>query len=210
MNQRNALLLSAGLTAFVLVVLGGLAAILLQPAASSPVAGDPVAAAPVAAAPALDPTREAAYQQALADAQAQLTEANRRLEEANAQRAATPVPPTPRPPAPPVPTDPPAAPTYALSADMAGQIALRVAPGATLQARPDLVLYQDTPAYEVRLDLGRLYVDANTGRVLYNSIPAPRAPAPVLTPSRSYESHDDQEHKNGDDKGQEHENSNDD
>jgi hypothetical protein len=198
MNQRTALLLSAGLTAFILVVLGGLAATLLQPPApaTSDPAGAPVAAAP---APALDPAREAAYQQALADAQAQLTEANRRLEEANAQLAAAAVPPPVVPPPAPVPADPPAAPTYPVSADVAGQIALVAAPGATLQAGPGLVLYQNTPAYEVQLDQGRVYVDATTGRVLYNGVAAATAPAPSLSTSRSYEPHENEEIEGNDD-----------
>lgn len=199
MNQRTALLLSAGLTAFVLVVLGGLAATLLQPPAPAPAASDPAGTAPVAAAPAMDPAREAAYQQALADAQAQLTEANRRLEEANAQLAAAAIPPTAVPPPPPAPADPPAAPTYPVSADVAGQIALIAAPGATLQAGPDLVLYQNTPAYEVPLDQGRVYVDATTGRVLYNGVAASAASAPVLSTGRSYEPHENEEHEGDDD-----------
>jgi uncharacterized membrane protein YkoI len=195
MNQRNALLISAVLTAFVLVVLGGLAAIVLQPSA---LAAPETSAAPAAAPPAqtLDPNREAAYQQALADAQAQLVEANRRLEQANAELAATTIPPSPPPP---VPTDPPAAPTYAISADVAGQIALLVAPGATLQAVPDLVLYEGTAAYEVVLDQGRVYVDATAGRVLYNSARAPQAQAPAPPAGRAYAPQENDEHAGGGD-----------
>jgi uncharacterized membrane protein YkoI len=189
------MLISAVLTAFVLVVLGGLAAIVLQPSAPATTA---TSAAPAAAPPvqALDPNREAAYQQALADAQAQLVEAIRRLEQANAELAATAVPP---PPPPPVPTEPPAAPAYAVSADVAGQIALLVAPGATLQAAPDLVLYEGTAAYEVALDQGRVYVDAATGRVLYNGARAPQAQAPATLAGRAYEPQENEEHEGGGD-----------
>ena len=195
MTQRNALLISAVLAAFLLAVLGGLAATLLQPTAPPPAADDPTVAGAVAAAPALDPAREAAYQQALADAQAQLLEANRRLAEANAQLEAAPIPPPTTAPPAPVPTDPPAAPTYAVSAERAGQLARAVVPGATLRGPPDLVSYQDVPAYEVLLDQGTIYIDATTGRVLYNNALASRIQA-APQPARDHES---EEHEHGGD-----------
>jgi len=70
----------------------------------------------------------------------------------------------PTPPAPPAPP----APTYAISPDMAATIALNAAPGATLTRQPELVDFQGTAAYEVSLDRGMVYVDANSGQVLYN------------------------------------------
>ncbi len=57
----------------------------------------------------------------------------------------------------------------ALSADVAAQIALNVAPGASLTKTPELVNFQGTVAYEVLLDQGAVYVDANSGKVLANT-----------------------------------------
>lgn len=92
MNQRTLFLVATALTVFVLVLIGGLATALSSPSAtaptSAPVATDP----PAALAPtSLDPTvealireREAAYQAALADAQARLEQANAQLAQSQA------------------------------------------------------------------------------------------------------------------------------
>jgi hypothetical protein len=64
-------------------------------------------------------------------------------------------------------TNPP--PTYPVSADDAAQIALTNVPGAALAGEPRLVNVNGTIAYEVVLDRGYVYVDANSGQVLYNS-----------------------------------------
>ncbi len=56
-----------------------------------------------------------------------------------------------------------------LSADRASQIALHAVPGATLVRPPELVNYQGIVAYEVVLDRGVWYVDANSGAILANS-----------------------------------------
>jgi hypothetical protein len=162
MTQRTTLLAAAGLTAFVLVLLGGLAVYLTQPAAPASVPAAGAGNGPATPA-ALAPDREAAYQAALQEAQVRLTEANRRLAEAAASRPA----PVLRPPPPAAPT-PPAARAYAVSADQALLVALGSAPGAAPNAPPELVRYQDRVAYEVRLDQGPIYVDATSGQVLYN------------------------------------------
>ncbi len=73
-----------------------------------------------------------------------------------------------------VPTQAPAAgdtaAQAALSPDVAAQIALNVAPGASVTRTPELVSYNGTVAYEVLLDQGKVYVDANNGKVLSNSV----------------------------------------
>jgi hypothetical protein len=83
---------------------------------------------------------------------------------------AAPVPPPPdsanRAPA---PTDPNPPTGYPVSADEAASIALSNAPGAALAQEPRLVNINGTIAYEVALDRGYVYVDANSGQVLYNS-----------------------------------------
>lgn len=56
----------------------------------------------------------------------------------------------------------------ALTPQRALQIALASVPGATATRLPELVDLQGTLAYEVTLDKGVVYVDANTGAVLYD------------------------------------------
>ncbi len=77
-------------------------------------------------------------------------------------------------------------PQYAVSAAQAAQIALNAVPNAQLLGDPQLVNISGNIAYEVPLDQGRVYVDANSGQVLNgnfrfgrrgNSQP-PAAPAP--------------------------------
>lgn len=57
-------------------------------------------------------------------------------------------------------------PIYQLGSDEAAQIAQKLAPTAKLQGTPELVNFQGTVAYEVLLDQGKVYVDANNGKVL--------------------------------------------
>jgi len=47
---------------------------------------------------------------------------------------------------------------------------LNATPGALALALPDLVDFQGNIAYEVRLDLGLVYVDANSGQILYTAL----------------------------------------
>jgi uncharacterized membrane protein YkoI len=84
----------------------------------------------------------------------------------------------------------PATPTYAVSPDAAAGIALGAAPGATLIHAPDLVSFQGTVAYEVVLDRGTLYIDANSGQLLYNG-----AAVAVASGSGGAGHHEDGEHE---------------
>lgn len=155
MSQRTMLILAAALSAFILVIAGGVAGRLsgaIQPgvATAEPAAADASAAATSFA------EREAAYQ-------ATIAEANRRLELANqqlAQQAAAPAPATP-------------AAAYAVSAEQAEQLALAAVPGAALARPAELVRYLGAPAYEVVLDRGTLYVDAQGAGILANAAAAP-------------------------------------
>ena len=61
-------------------------------------------------------------------------------------------------------------PIYQLGGDEAVQIAQKLAPTAKLQGAPELVNFQGTVAYEVLLDQGKVYVDANNGKVLSNGV----------------------------------------
>jgi len=172
MKQHTLLGIAAALTAFVLVVIGALAGQMSQTGA--PVAADTVIVpteAPVSAPVALDPTvealireREAAYQQALAEANRRLAEANRHLEAANRQIAQQ--------------TNQqqsaPAQPTYPISTEQAQAIASNLANGATLTKPAELVRYQGTPAYEVIFDRGAVYVDAQSGAVIASTLTQPQ------------------------------------
>ncbi len=87
--------------------------------------------------------------------------------------------------------------TGALSPDIAAQVALNVAPGAGLTRTPELVDYQGTLAYEVLLDQGTVYVNANTGGILYNG-----AAQIISAPGQNsigggYEEHEGREHEGG-------------
>ncbi len=54
----------------------------------------------------------------------------------------------------------------ALTAEQATALAKQEAPDAILQATPELINYNGTVAYEVILDSGAIYIDANLGAVL--------------------------------------------
>lgn len=53
-----------------------------------------------------------------------------------------------------------------LTAAQAGELAKQAMPNALLQATPELVNYNGTIAYEVQLDRGVSYIDANLGAIL--------------------------------------------
>lgn len=63
-------------------------------------------------------------------------------------------------------------PIYRLGSNEAAQIAQKLAPTAKVLGTPELVNFQGTVAYEVVLDQGKVYVDANNGNVLSNEIAA--------------------------------------
>jgi len=185
MKQHTLLGIAAALTAFVLVVIGALVGQMSQTGA--PVAADTVIVpteAPVSAPVALDPTvealireREAAYQQALAEANRRLAEANRHLEAANRQIAQQ----TNQQQSAPAAQNPasaqnpaPAQPTYPISIEQAQAIASNLANGATLTKPAELVRYQGTPAYEVIFDRSAVYVDAQSGAVIASTLTQPQ------------------------------------
>lgn len=146
MTQRRALSLAAGLTAFVLVVLG---AVFGGPMIAQ--AASPTGAIDAAAAAQLQ-EREAAYRQLLERANSQLQQAYDQIAQLQAG----------------TPTDAAVTATYPVSADLAAGLALNLAPGARLVRWPSLVDFQGTVAYEIILDRGPVYIDATTARLLFN------------------------------------------
>ncbi|OGO66863.1 MAG: hypothetical protein A2Z37_08485 [Chloroflexi bacterium RBG_19FT_COMBO_62_14] len=142
MSQRLALLLTTGMSAFMLVTAGAVAGRVTN-AQAAPTA----TAVPTEDLNALLQDREAAYRQLLDQANAQLEQAYQQLATQTPQAGE---------------------PTYPVSPEQAAMIAMGVVPGATLTATPELVSFQGVVAYEVILSRGKVYVDATSGAVLYN------------------------------------------
>lgn len=216
MTQKNALAMAAGITAFVLVLVGALVTYVTHinssAAAGATTTGNTAIQAQdtsaVEQAPA-DPSqsiqavidaREAAYKQQLAEAKTRLEEANARLQQMydllktvtpQAQQQAAP---TQQPADPAQQPSQPSEPAYSISPRDAAIAALQLAPGASLVSVPDLVSFRGSVAYEVRLDTGTMYVDANSGQVLYNgaaAAPAPSGSAPASGNNEYEEGGDD-------------------
>jgi uncharacterized membrane protein YkoI len=161
MNQKYILILAAGITAFVLVIGGAI----IGRAAGQP--ETVVTLTPDAA------EIQNLYAQREAEYQARLEEANAALTAAYAQQTAT-------------ANSASQTAAQTVPATISPQDALRVvatlAPRAKLLSLPELVNYQGMAAYEVRLDVGTIYVDANTGTVLYDGT----AQTQTTTQTRSF------------------------
>ncbi|MGE5618111.1 MAG: PepSY domain-containing protein [Sphingomonadaceae bacterium] len=225
MNQRTAFIVSGAITAFLLVLVGALATYVgqangLGTSVASAVSAEATSQPDQVAT--LTPDREAAYREALDLANERLRQAADQISRANAQieqqRYHAPEPAQPaagRPLAPPAAVDgrstaapaapaevaTPAAPPYPVSADAAASTALSVAPGARVQGTPELISFQGAVAYEVVLDRGTVYVDATTGRVLYNGA----EPALLASASNGRSDDDEDEHEDDDREDEDHE-----
>ncbi len=147
MSQKTMIALATSLTAFVLVIAGGVFARL-----SSASAAPEPAAAVSAAVSDLWNQREAAYQSLI-------DQANQRLLAAEQSSTATATGAT---------EGASQAFTANLTPAQAATLALMAAPGANVAAQPELVAFQGIPAYEVSTTFGMVYIDATTGSVLYN------------------------------------------
>jgi uncharacterized membrane protein YkoI len=189
MTQRTAFMIAASLTAFVLVIGGAVAGRIAQAnEASAAQAVEAETSAEMNASPEAQVfmEREAAYQDLI-------NEANERLNKIYAQTYGK------------VPDasvkqfnehyqliyaqDQSNASAYAFSLQQAATIALQAEPGAVLLKPPELVNFQGVVAYEVVLDLGIIYIDANTGEILYNGISVPPANTQASTYDKSNDKH---------------------
>lgn len=141
MNQKLTIVLAASITAFVLILTGAIISGTTQPASAS-------GAADLAN----------VYAQREGEYQTRLEEANAALAEANAQQGISTQ----------IQAESAAAQMAAISPQDALQVAFLRAPNASLLRTPELVLFQGTLAYEVALDGGMIYVDANSGALLYD------------------------------------------
>ncbi len=169
MSQRLMLISAAALAALVLLIAGLFARGLSLSGAAGAGAGRASSISPSAAESQVN-AEIAAYKTALDQANTQLAEANRRLAQANAQLQQAYSRPTTAPSPSAGASQAQAGPDqqYPISATAAAAIALAAAPGGNLSGTPSLVNLQGAIAYEVTLDLGKVYVDPTSGAVLYN------------------------------------------
>ena len=107
--------------------------------------------------------REAQYRQLIDQANQRLAAMNQQLAAAQVAQQAAPARASAAPAAAPA-----AAPQITLSSDAARDIAVRAANFATMIRTPELVRFEGKVAYEVGFTRGVVYVDANTGAVLFN------------------------------------------
>jgi hypothetical protein len=172
MSQRLALIISAALTAFVLVLAGAVfgkysrsdsaAATAAPDAAAATAAPEAVAATAAPEAAATDPTaappeaqlylqREAAYRDLVSQANQRLQEAYAQLQSQSAAQSAAPA-------------------AVLITPQELAAIVAQVAPGLNLQGQPQLTTYQGKAAYQLVLGTGVLIIDAQTGQILYNGL----------------------------------------
>jgi hypothetical protein len=207
MTQKTALILSAILTAFVLVVGGGVIARVSQAdAAPAPTAVAPAAVTPTAADQPADmlAQAQALLQQRDAEYRQLIDQANQRLAAMNQQQAAAqPVQAVqaaqsaaPQPAA----SAAAAAPQLAVSAESALFTAIAATNNATMIRTPELVRFEGKVAYEIGFTKGVVYIDANTGTVLFNGTQGRGGSvAPASDDDREHDDdHDDDDHDDDD------------
>jgi hypothetical protein len=142
MRTKLAVSISVFITVVVLSIIGGVATVVARGNPVTPTATQAVG---------MDPTREAQYQALLAQANQTIAQANQQIAELTAIKAT-----------------PTSAPLPILS-DQAVAIAGKVS-GETALKTPELVNYSGKVAYAVTFTDGLVYVDANTGAVLFNGV----------------------------------------
>lgn len=202
MKQRNAILIAAVVTAFLLVTAGGVLARVTQASTDVTTSASADAATSVVAeaTATLDPQVEALVLAREAQYREQLQAANARLQAAYAQQQAladqlAQSQAQAQPAAQPEAQAAVQSAGYAVTPEQALLVALGAAPGNAPVSNPELVSFQGIAAYEVGLSGGLIYVDASTGAVLYNGVAA----AVVSAPQTGGYSDDDHE------SGEEHE-----
>jgi hypothetical protein len=101
--------------------------------------------------------REQAYQQLISDANAKIDLANQQIE---ALLSVTPDADNDK--------DTP----FLFSSEQAAALAMNIA-GVLPNQSPELVIFNNVPAFEVVYGNGKVYIDANSGKILYNGLQAP-------------------------------------
>jgi uncharacterized membrane protein YkoI len=147
MKNKNTLVIAAFLTVFLITI--GIGVVTNVSAKNKQIVTAPTA----------DITafleREAAYQQKINEANQQIAIANEQITTLLNAATQTPVATTASP--------------YLFSAEQASALAKLVA-GVLPQTAPELVNYNDNPTYEVVYSNGKVYIDANTGRIVFNGL----------------------------------------
>lgn len=143
MKTKLAVSISVFITVVVLSIIGGVATVVARGNPATPTATQVVVG--------MDPTREAQYQALLAQANQTIAQANQQIAALTAIKATS--TPTPLP----------------ILSDQAVAIASKVS-GETALKTPELVNYSGKVAYAVTFTDGLVYVDANTGGVLFNGV----------------------------------------
>ena len=167
MNKRL-LIIAGALSAFALVFLGSVFAKMQEGSVAENNSAPPLSA-PQSGAPLVAPSENGAL---LASASSALPPAQ------TAHTATTP--------------NPSAAPSTRLSSAQAQQIAQQAQPSARIQGTPELVRYGGRLAYEVPFAQGKIYVNADSGAILGNSM---AQATPAVQPNDSYGERDDDEHE---------------
>ncbi|MFZ6030812.1 MAG: PepSY domain-containing protein [Chloroflexota bacterium] len=182
MSQKTALWVAAALTAFILVLGGAVAGRANQ-------AQQAAGAIPTVDIETLILQREAKYKALLDQANAQLAEAYNSAQTTAAQQVAA---------------QPATVPTPGwISAEEAMSAAVISVPGAKVLRQPELVDFQGTVAYEVRLDKGTVYIDASNGALLYDGT-ARQSVASSQSPASETRHGDGDDHDEHDDDHDEH------
>jgi uncharacterized membrane protein YkoI len=147
MKSKLAIVISAFITVMILTVILGITSVISKGTTAVAASSQPST---------FDATKEAQYQQLIAQANQTIQQANQEIASLQAQNQAL---------------ANPTATAYAFSADQAATIATSATGGTPLQT-PTLVNYTGNVAYEVVFSNGKVYVDANTGKILYNGVAA--------------------------------------
>lgn len=155
MKTSKVLLASIFLTAVILAVVGGFVsnAMAQRMAASSP---NQSTAADGTVDPAVFTEREAAYQQTIEQANQQLTQANQQLQEMQTRLNQL--------------QEQPAGSAAVIPSEQAARAAREAAGAGQVERKPpELVSFDGRAAYEVVFDAGSIYVDAQSGALLFNA-----------------------------------------
>jgi hypothetical protein len=152
MKLSKIFLISVFLTAVILAVIGGLV--------SNVFAEKKTVDQPTSAEIQAYTDREAAYNKLIEQANQQLQKANQDLKTLQEQVAKQPQP---------VMIDQPTQPSVAISVEKANELATQVAaPGQNATRKPELVDFEGKTAYEIPYPNGSIYLDAQSGAVLFN------------------------------------------
>ncbi len=146
MKNKMAIVVSVFVTVMILTVIGGLVTVMAKGSTASEAVSNQSSS--------FNATKEAQYQQLIAQANQTIAQANQEIAALQAQNQAL---------------ANPTAVSYPVSVDQAAVIAAEIA-GEPIQQTPSLVNYIGTVAYEVAFANGKVYVDATTGNVLFNGV----------------------------------------